>query len=166
LENTVALGLYQDPLREVIHKFKYKNGKRLAPLLAALLALAIKNSSVKDAWELVTYVPMHPHRERERGYNQSRLLAEELALHLSLECHPLLIRTRKTQPQMKLNWEERTANLKGCMKIMPGAKCPSSLLLVDDVFTTGSTLSECARVLSRNGVKTITAAVLARDLLS
>ncbi len=152
-------------MRSVIHRFKYRNGRRLAPLLAALLSARLKATPLPGPFpQAVTFVPMHPRRERERGYNQSRLLAEELARHLGLDCLPLLARPRSSPPQAGLSMEQRRANLRGCLETNPGADVPCSILLVDDVFTTGTTLSECARALKQAGAGCVVACVLARDL--
>jgi competence protein ComFC len=164
MDATVALSAYRDPLRPVIHRLKYGNGRGLAPLLAALLFARLREERRQQGVEAVTFVPMHPRRERERGYNQARLLAEELALHLGCDCLPLLRRNRASPPQTGLTHVARLANLRGCMEAVPGRPIAGGILLVDDVFTTGATLSECALALKRAGAGRVTACVLARDL--
>jgi ComF family protein len=168
VDATVALAAYRDPLRPVIHRLKYGNGRGLAPLLAALLFARLREERRHAGIEAVTFVPMHPRRERERGYNQARLLAEALALHLGRECLPLLRRNRTAPPQTGLAHAERLANLRGCMEAgmeaVPERVAAGGILLVDDVFTTGATLSECALALKRAGAGRVTACVLARDL--
>ncbi len=164
MDATVALAAYRDPLRSVIHRLKYGNGRGLAPLLAALLFARLREERRQEGVEAVTFVPMHPRRERERGYNQARLLAEELALHLGCDCRPLLRRNRAAPPQTGLAHAARLANLRGCMEAVPGRPVAGGVLLVDDVFTTGATLSECALALKRAGAGRVTACVLARDL--
>ncbi len=168
LDATVALAFYRDPMRSVIHRFKYRNGRRLAPLLAALLSARLeertREAGLPEKVEGVTFVPMHPRRERERGYNQARLLAEELACCRGLDCHPLLVRNRATPAQTGLSHAQRLGNLKGCIEVREGRAVSGTYLLVDDVFTTGATLSECARALKLAGASSVIACVLARDL--
>ena len=164
VDATVALAAYRDPLRSVIHRLKYGNGRDLAPLLAALLFSRLREECRHEGIEAVTYVPMHPQRERERGYNQARLLAEGVALHLGCPCLPTLRRKRAAPPQTGLAHAARLANLRGCMEALPGDCVAGEVLLVDDVFTTGATLSECALALKRAGARRVTACVLARDV--
>ncbi len=168
LDATVALAFYRDPMRSVIHRFKYRNGRHLAPLLAALLSTRLeereKEAGLPEIVDGVTFVPMHPRRERERGYNQARLLAEELARYRGLDCRSLLTRSKATPAQTGLSHAQRLGNLKGCIEAREEKALSGTFLLVDDVFTTGATLSECARALKRAGVQSVIACVLARDL--
>ncbi len=164
LDRTVALALFEEPMKSIIHKFKYGGGKRLAPLLAALLAARVQEEGFPFHVDMITFVPLHPRKERERGYNQSRLIAESLAGHLGLECVLLLSRTRNTPSQAGLSLRERETNLKNCIEIEEGKEVGRGIILVDDVFTTGSTLSECSKALRKGGAREVMAAVLARDV--
>ncbi len=164
MDYTVALALFEDPMKSIIHKFKYGKGKRLAPLLATLLATKIEEKGLPFRAEKITFVPLHPKKERERGYNQSRLVAESLAEHLGIDCVTLLERTRDTPAQAGLSLQERKNNIKNCIQIKEGGKGVSGVILIDDVFTTGLTLSECTRALKKGGTGEVMAAVLARDL--
>ena len=109
-------------------------------------------------------VPLHPRRLRERGFNQSLLLARHLATRLNLDLDFLsLRRIRYTQPQTGLKKDERRKNVKKAFGLLdPKVVKGRTVVLVDDVTTTGNTLNECARMLKRAGAKEIYGAVLAR----
>ncbi len=165
-DRCVALGLYQGTMRDALLEMKYRNGRRLVPLLGAMLAERLRRELSGEMPEAVTFVPMHRRRERERGFNQARLLAREIAGHLGLPCVGLLERTRPTRPQAGLSHEERGANVRGCMAVRRGARMPDALLLVDDILTTGATLSACAASLKKAGALEVVACVAARDIPS
>ena len=115
-------------------------------------------------------VPLYRRNEKARGYNQAELLAGGLSRHTGLAMVPLLVRTRNTRSQYRLNREERHDNVRSAFEIHPFAAKRmeaikgSSFLLIDDICTTASTLEECAKALRRAGVKSVKALVLARDL--
>lgn len=138
----------------VIHKLKYAKYKFLAEPLAYLLydTLLIQNWKI----DAICYVPLHPSREKERGYNQSR----ELSLHLSkLTNIPIIhdiIRTRDTPTQTKLSRRERQQNVKDCFKVIDSKNVKKlNLLLIDDVFTTGSTSNEISKTLKKSGANKV-----------
>jgi ComF family protein len=108
-------------------------------------------------------VPLHPTRQRERGFNQASLLAQLLSAKLPIPCKPLLKRIRYTTTQTALDRAERMENLHNAFRLRKNADVRGlHVLLVDDVLTTGSTLSECARVLKRAGALSVHAATAAR----
>ncbi len=167
LDQTVVLGLYQEPLRGIIHELKYSGVAELARPLGSMLAAEVA-PRLKEGNYWVTHVPAHSSRTRERGYDQAELLARQLSVCLGLPFFPVLRRSKRTVPQVGLGPEERRRNLRGAFQVeercltkwVPGA----SILLVDDVFTTGATLSEAATLLKRRGAGSVIACVLARDL--
>jgi len=115
-------------------------------------------------FSLIMPVPLHPARLRERGFNQSVLLAREIARRLSI---PLDFMTLKryiyTEPQVHLGKKERASNVKGAFDVADTGKIVDrNILLVDDVYTTGSTVQECARVLVKNGASSVAVLTLAR----
>ena len=118
-----------------------------------------------DNWQGFTIipVPLHLRRERERGFNQSEIIAELFAKKFALEVNKNLRRVIYTVQQVKLSGEERRANLKNAFDFRQnGQAIPEKVLLVDDVFTTGATMQECAKVLKNNGVKVVWGLALAR----
>jgi ComF family protein len=114
-------------------------------------------------FDVLVPVPLHPTRQRERGFNQASLLAELLSARISIPCKPVLKRIRYTTTQTALDRAERMENLHNAFRLRKNADVRGlRVLLIDDVLTTGSTLSECARVLKRAGAMSVHAATAAR----
>jgi ComF family protein len=114
-------------------------------------------------FDIIVPVPLHPTRRRERGFNQARLLAELLSARISIRCKEVLKRIRYTTTQTALDRAERIENLHNAFRLRKNADVRGlHVLLIDDVLTTGSTLSECARVLKRAGAISVYAATAAR----
>ena len=154
--------LIEGLLREAIHALKYRGVRAAAPQLAELLADFLRSHSVPGE-ELVP-VSLHSRRLRERGYNQSELLAKELSKRTGLPVNAgALIRARDSGPQVRtVSREQRRENVSDsfqCKNDMTGRR----LILVDDVATTGSTLSACASALKAAGAASVWALVLARE---
>jgi len=165
-ERARAMGAYEGTLRAAIHHFKYNDRPQLAaPLGRSLAAFARDHApDLNDLrFDALLPVPMHPVRRRLRGYNQSERLARVVASHLGL---PLLldtlVRTRATRPQVGLDRDARLTNLQGAFAVRrPEAVEGKTLLLVDDVVTTGSSLYECTLALRAYGAKAVYALTLA-----
>ncbi len=161
-----AMGSYEGVLRIAIHHFKYRDHPQLAAPLGELLAVfARANSAALNdlRFDALVPVPMHSVRKRLRGYNQSERLARVLASDLGL---PLvtnaLVRTRATHAQVGLTGEARQGNVQGAFAVRRAETVAGkTLLLIDDVATTGSSLSECASVLKAAGAKAVYALTLA-----
>jgi ComF family protein len=151
-------------LRSAIHKLKYANGRRLAPLFGAMAAVHLA-PLLRDADPLLTYVPMHRRKKRAKGYDHAELLAQGVARALGLCVTDLLRRTRLTKAQSSLTYERRKVNVKDAFEAIEKELKGMEVVLVDDVLTTGATLSECAGVLKRAGAGKVTACILARDLV-
>jgi ComF family protein len=114
-------------------------------------------------FDVIVSVPLHPTRQRERGFNQAQLLAELLSARISVPCKLVLERIRYTTTQTALDRAERMENLHNAFRLRKNADVRGlNVLLIDDVLTTGSTLSECARVLKRAGANCVYAATAAR----
>jgi ComF family protein len=156
--------LYQGALMNAIHRFKYgsKNSyaKHLGPLLAHFAGQILQSN---DSTVLMP-VPLHPKKLRQRGFNQSLLLARHVAREIDSKLDFLSLRRVKyTESQTGLNQDERRKNVKGAFRIVkPDAVDGKEVLLVDDVATTGYTLNECARVLLKAGAERVRCLVLAR----
>ena len=151
---------FSGPLRHAIHRFKFESGRSLAATLTTTMSRAIGELSTDTA---VVPVPLHHHRLNERGYNQSSLLARLLSVEYGLSmAERILVRIRHTKAQMSLPPADRRRNVRGAFATVAGAEMPESVLLVDDVVTTGSTVDECARVLRAAGVERVTVAAIAR----
>jgi ComF family protein len=171
-ERAVAYAVYQDELREMIHLLKYERMGRVANLLGSMLAEAILTLQTEAARELVVVaVPLFTGKQRERGYNQAELLADAAIAELRQRAPEwklrraagVLTRRRDTRSQFELNPTSRRRNLEGAFAVDP-ALLPlgCEVLLVDDIYTTGATARECARVLRRAGAHKVWVATLAR----
>ncbi|MHB8780542.1 MAG: ComF family protein [Candidatus Geothermincolia bacterium] len=158
---TLAVALYREPLRSAVHRLKFQNGRRLVPPFGELMAE--RAAHLAGRLDLVTFVPMERRRRRERGYNQAELLARDVAGRLGLPLAETLTKTRATEAQSGLSLGERRRNLERAVESEPVA-ARQRVLLVDDVMTSGSTFSECARALKRAGAASVTCLALARDL--
>ena len=135
---------YRGPMRSAIHRLKYKNDIGLCEPLGKHLVQLLQ----EQAWpvDCIVPVPLNSHRRRERGYNQSALLAFTLALQTGLPSIPsALLRTRNTRSQVGLTAEERHSNLDGAFSARADRISGRKVLLLDDVMTTGATLRNAAR---------------------
>lgn len=154
---------YLPPLREAICSFKYRGKHTLAQPLARLMISAMPQGVDAD---VIIPVPLHPARLRAREFNQSLLLADHLGRYLALPVSATnLVRTAATDPQTTLSRQERLRNLRNAFEIRrPQDLSGKRILLVDDVFTTGTTLNECAKCLRNAGAGPVFALTLARTV--
>lgn len=165
LDGLVSFFRYDGPVKAAIKRLKYK------PYLTELAEMLVKevtsNRLVGNRFDNFTVVPvpLHPRRQRERGFNQAALIGKAVAKELGLQfIDDVLKRTRNTKPQVELKGKERRENIKDAFIISPNILISQypNILLVDDVWTTGSTLRTCGNVLKRNGAKKVWAMTLAR----
>lgn len=153
---------FEGALRSMTHRFKYRHAQHLAEPLGLLIARYLDARPVPLADALVP-VPLHLNRLRERGYNQSMLLARVVAAQTSLPvAEDCLERVRDTPPQMGLPAHQRMANVRGAFATRGKSLAGTRVLLIDDVCTTGATFEACAAALKRSGVKEVWAVALAR----
>jgi len=162
----VAYGGYDGELRELVHLLKYENVRPAADLLGTYLAEAIRSLHLEvGAWKIVP-VPLHGSRRRQRGFNQAELIARTAQRRLGSKLEiksGLLQRRRETSTQTGLTQHQRRANLRGAFVVpRPTEVRDHLILLVDDVFTTGTTAAECSRVLLRAGARAVAVATVAR----
>jgi ComF family protein len=149
-------------MRGAITQFKYHGEWARAAYLGQSLASVVADLQPIDA---IVPVPLHPARLRHRGFNQSSLLARQAGEILNVEVHDALIRTRRTDAQVTLDAMQREANVAGAFAIAHGKTVEGlSVVLVDDVVTTGSTLSACADALIDAGASSVRAASVAREM--
>jgi len=164
LDSTVSLYLYQSPLREVIHTWKYKRSRRAWLIIRGLFIEGLKHKSAELKnlrTEMVIPVPLHWRRRWGREFNQSMLLAQELGRMLDLPVETTVKRKRYTKPQTGLHMQKRRMNVRGAFTLKGDVK-GCSLLLVDDVATTLSTASEIAKTLVKGGAREVHLLTMAR----
>jgi ComF family protein len=168
----VAYGTYEGNLRELLHLLKYDRVRSATPVLAGMLAAAMRRlgPAVTNRPLLVIPVPLFAGKRRERGFNQAQTLAEiavrSFGPNSRMELRPTLLRrVRATQSQIGLTRHQRRENLRGAFAVAePEEVRGREVLLVDDVMTTGTTAAECARVLHRAGALAVWVATVARTL--
>jgi ComF family protein len=155
---------FEGVIRQAVHQLKYRNLRALSPLLAEFLYEYITNYPLPA--DLIVPVPLHPKRLRERGYNQSGLIAGDLSkltgLPLVADC---LVRHRHTNPQARTsNVNERQSNVSGAFQCLNGKAEGNAILLIDDVSTSGTTLDACAKELKVSGAVSVWGLVVAREI--
>lgn len=154
---------YEGACRDLIHAFKYRGKSHLRRPLGLLTSQLLADFRQAHQPDLLVPVPLHRSRLRSRGFNQAVLLAELLAKQWQIPLQrQLLQRTRATIPQMELTRAERLTNLQGAFKVYDSTLISGRrIMLVDDVFTTGSTLAACATTLLQAGCEQVTAVTVA-----
>lgn len=164
-EQVLRLGRYDGLLREVILRLKKQRGEGLAELLGEYWAKEAAARFASLHFEFLVPVPLHWRRRWRRGYNQSAALCRGLATYMGASSHPSWLRRVRHTPQQtsRLTPAERKANVRDAFRVRPGAPLAGrTILLVDDVMTTGATASEAARALRAGGASRVVVAVLAR----
>lgn len=163
LASIVPACRYEGGVREMIHRFKYGRDITLARPLGILLGRVLTDSRIVGrTFDAVVPVPLHPLRERERGFNQADLLAKLLAGSMGIPRRAFLKRTHPTLHQAGFDRLHRMENLRGAFVLRRSLPPDATLLLVDDVSTTGATLDACAAALKEEGAAEISAVVVAR----
>lgn len=160
LDDMCVAVTFEGPARSAIHALKYDGVRRLAEPLARLVALALGDTN----WsvDMVCPVPLHQRRLRERGYNQSALLARALAGPMKWEYREEAIsRVRETETQTHLNAQQRRENVAGAFVAAPALVEGRCVVVVDDVLTTGATLGACAAALRAAGARRVYGVALA-----
>jgi ComF family protein len=162
VDRVIVRGSYDtEALAQFIQSIKYRYWHGCEGILPDILQpIRPHLRSSRDV--VIVPVPLHVRRQRERGFNQSMLIAQALGAITGWPVQQLLRRTRYTTPQAQLSAKQRMKNIIGAMNVKTSSTWPHHVILVDDVITTGSTIAECATVLNNHGVKYITAVALAK----
>ncbi|MBU3874753.1 ComF family protein [Faecalicatena sp. AGMB00832] len=151
-----SIWLHRPPVSQAIYRLKYKNkrnyGKVFAQEMARCYGAQIKRWGVQE----IVPVPLHKRRQRKRGYNQAAILAEELGklLHLPVDAD-VVLRIRDTRPQKELNDAQRSKNLKGAFAAAGHDRVKPVVLVIDDIYTTGSTIQRVAKMLKMAGAEKV-----------
>ena len=155
-----SYGSYEGTLRQLIHLFKYAGVRPLARTFGRFLTRALPR---ENAFDVIVPMPLHWFKQWQRGFNQSELLAAEIARKWNVPVRKLVRRQKTTAPQAGLTNAKRRANVRGAFRFTGGRRLEGlRVLLVDDVVTTGATASACARVLKRAGAAHVSLLALAR----
>ena len=153
---------YEKSIERAVHRFKFEDKDFLARPFAQEIALAVHRDFAQQPFDVVTFIPFTRGQARSRAFNPSELLARETAKVLALPCVPLLEKLFETETQHHLSQTARTGNVFGVYEVKDAAAVQDKhILLVDDIKTTGATLSECAKVLKLAGASSVHAAVFA-----
>lgn len=141
---------YDGSVRRMILRLKYHDRTQYIPQIAALLARDIENAYRGETFDFITAVPMYKRDLKNRGYNQSTLLAKELGRLLDLPYRETIDKIKRTKKQHHLKYRERKTNLNGAFKVIDKDSVKSKrILIIDDIITSGYTLGNCCKVLSR-----------------
>lgn len=164
-----AYGAYRGELRELIHLLKYEGVLPARHVLGRMLAEAIGKLNIWEGPVLVVPVPLYSSKKRQRGFNQSELIARTALKNVDTLNFQLLtdvlVRERDTVSQIGLTRPQRAENIRGAFRVAhPSRVAGHKILLVDDVLTTGTTASECARVLRKAGAESVWVATVGRTL--
>ena len=148
--------VYEGAVKEAVKLLKFHEKRRLAPLMAELMAEIVQAEMEPERYDFLVPVPLHKVRLRERGFNQSLLLAEAIApLFPQAPLNTDLQRIRPTRVQSRLKGDARQANVRGAFAVAGDALQGKCVLLVDDVITTMGTITECAHALKRAGAREV-----------
>lgn len=148
-------------IARIIKRMKYTSCSRVISVLPDRIFLPLEQLEELTSYVL-TPVPLHINRLRERGFNQSHIIAKHIASLYHIPLKKLLLRRRDTPHQASLSKGERKTNLVGAFEVSPKTTMPPRVIIIDDVATTGNTLIQCAQVLKNKGAQTVGAFVIAR----
>ena len=157
---------YEGLVKDCVHIFKYNNRQMLSAPLADLMSRFTNENLLDKKFDIIVPIPLHRSKMRERGFNQAELLAKDLAKAINTPvCANALKRIKPTISQTGLSKTKRFTNLRGAFKIDDNNVIyAKSILLIDDVCTTGSTLDEAAKILLKSGAKSVKALVFAKGI--
>jgi ComF family protein len=161
-----ALGAYEGSLRGAIHRWKYEGKTYLTPFFAEWMEEGLNRHWGPHSLDLLIPVPLHTQRLRERGFNQALLLVKELSRRTGIPYRKTILQKKKpTIPQVNLSGTEREKGLRGAFQVIGKEELlGKSVLLVDDVYTTGATVNECSKVLLRGGAERVNVLTLAHAI--
>lgn len=156
---------YEDIIRDIIIKYKFQNKPYLYKTFSKIILKNEKTCGFLEKYDIIIPVPISKKRKHERGYNQTQLIAKEIAKILNIKLgNNILIKERDTKAQSELSKKERAINIKDVFKITDYKTIKNmKILIFDDIYTTGSTANECARVLKEAGAQKVGVLTIAKD---
>lgn len=155
-EQGKSLWLHVPPVSKAIYQFKFHNKRYYAEIFAKEMAREYGQWIRDRGIEEILPVPLHPSRRRKRGYNQAELLAKEISKELQIPIRKnVVFRVRRTKPQKQLDDREREENLQRAFGISRQWKAPANVLVVDDIYTTGSTVHRISKLLIKAGAEKV-----------
>lgn len=161
----IVCGYYDGILKTLIRKFKFSKKQSLAPYLVNFIKKCIDNKSYFSSVDLITSVPLHKNRLKERGFNQSELIAKQLSNFLNIPYDGnILERVKETSFMYNLSKSERKKNIKGAFSVNRNLN-GLNILIVDDILTTGATFSEIASEIKQNGANSVYALAVAKSVI-
>lgn len=164
IDKCVSPLYYKDKVRASVHRYKFGGCSAYSRRYAAIMSDCVENNLDCRSIDVISWIPLSKKRLRQRGYDQARLLAEEIAAKTGLPCRQLLQKVKNNSAQsLTRDAKQRRENVAGVYALDDGADVSGlRILLVDDVVTTGATMSEAARILRKAGAKSVFGVTLAR----
>lgn len=159
LDDLIVSSTYSGIMRRLIIDFKFKGKLSYGEIISEIMTEKILEKNLKG--QVITYVPMHWKKEGERGYNQSKILAEKIARNLDLPCQDVFEKVLDTKFQVGLKKFDREENLRDAFHVKNYAQ---EIIIVDDVITTGATISELTKIAKKAGIKKVTALIAATEI--
>jgi len=166
LDRILSATAFKGIAKEAIHKLKYGHLEELSLPLTLLILNYLQNIDCQINNDFIVIpIPMHPKKKRRRGFNQSEEMAKIISKSTGIPLSTTLIKIKETKPQMELNRIERIENIKNCFIVRDKKEIENkTILLLDDVYTTGSTMEECAKILKENNAKEVWGLTIAREI--
>lgn len=156
-DRLIFINEYDKEFKDKIIAYKFLDKKYLYNFFAEIMGPKLQNQEI----DIITFVPISSNRMSERGYNQSELIARKLGKNLDIECKNLLYKTKDTKRQSELNKNERHKNVKNSFKLADNINIyDKKILLIDDVFTTGATVNECAKQIKKGAPASVLVATI------
>lgn len=163
LDGHIYAFAYEGIIKSLIMDIKFKYQFSIIETFSKILSDYLTFYRFDNGWT-ISFVPMSRKRFLERGFNQAELLAKQISRLQLKSCYGFLEKTNRTHSQVGLGGNDRRLNLLNAFKIDPKAIIPPKIILIDDVYTTGATLNECAKVLKENGAKKVIGLTIARSV--
>lgn len=161
----ISILKYEGIIRDKILQYKFEDKAYIYKTFAKIVLKNKKVCGLLKKYDIIIPVPIHKKRKLQRGYNQTQLIAKEISKNIDIKlCNNVLVKNKNTIAQSKLNKNKRKQNIKGAFKALNVQNIQGkSVLLFDDIYTTGSTANECSKILKEAGAKTVGVLTIAKD---